>query len=106
MVLALVALVACWAMGRGHDGEGSEQSQSTGAASPTTVASPDAPQSVGEPSEGELGSGWDRATLSPVPEPSALDADKRSALLRLDATAQRVAPARRHGAAEWRVLHR
>ncbi|WP_082031677.1 DUF4232 domain-containing protein [Actinomyces polynesiensis] len=88
VVAALVALVAWWATGRGDAGSGSDQSRSTGAASPTTVASPDAPQSVGEPSEGELGSGWDQATVSPVPEPSGLDADQRSALLRLGATAQ------------------
>lgn len=88
VVAALVALVAWWAMGRGDAGTGSDQPRSTGVASPTVTASPDAPQSVGEPSEGELGSGWDQATLSPVPEPSSLDADQRSALLRLDATAQ------------------
>lgn len=85
VVIALVLLVAWWAMGRGEQRAGTQSS----AATPSTVVpSPDDPQSVGEPSEAELGSGWDQATVSPVPEPSSLDADQRLALLRLGATAQ------------------
>jgi hypothetical protein len=85
LVVALAALLVWRGAIGGERGAGSQPRP--GSSSPSVRLLPDAPQSVGEPSEPELGRDWDRAPDAPVPDPASLSADQRRALLRLDATA-------------------